>query len=342
MDKAYVIELARVFRDSLVESRHYGSIVICNPRGEVVWSVGDPERKIFGRSIFKPFQALPFVESGELDRFGFEAEELALSCASHSGQDEHIAKVRQMLEKAGLSEDDLACGGHKPVYLELTDNLSGLPPSFGPIFNNCSGKHAAMLAFCKAKNWSLEDYLNIEHPLQVAIRSRVEQLLNTRLDQHALDGCSAPTYALSMRQYAQLFALLAQDGRSTNGQSVALRRIRDAMIKKPFWVSGDHRGDLEIMRASAGNVIAKVGAEGIQAMGLIPYGLGVIIKFDDGSQRARASVSLSLLQHLELLSDCPASLLVPTITNCNRIVTGHIEPNKALWTDLSLRGADLL
>lgn len=335
MNDPYVIELAKLFRGSLVESRHYGSITICDPNGRVVWAIGDPERKIFGRSIFKPFQTLPFVESGELDRFGFQAEELALSCASHSGQVEHVAKVRQMLEKAGLSEDNLACGGHRPVYLELTENLSGLPPSFGPIFNNCSGKHAAMLAFCKTKGWSLTDYLDIDHPLQTTIRARAEQLLNTRLDQHALDGCSAPTYALSMRHYAQLFALLAQ---GKNNGSEALRQIRDAMITNPFWVSGDNRGDLQIMSASKGNVVAKVGAEGIQALGLIPLGLGVIIKFDDGSQRARTSVSLSLLKHLGLLFDCPENLLAPTIKNCNSIITGHIEPNEALWKGLSLKG----
>jgi len=320
--------LAAVTRGDMVESLHVGSVAVVDRHGRLLHSAGDPAFPTMTRSALKPFQAMPFVAAGGIDRFGYSAAQVALLCASHSGEPRHVAAVADMLAKAGNSERDLQCGTHAPGYHELRGELPP-PPPYSPLAHNCSGKHSGMLAYCVLCGLPRETYLASDHPLQQAIRRAVAHFTATPESElvAGIDGCSAPNYAVPLHRLALGFARLAAR-HDDDRYGRAPRILADAMTAHPEMVSGEGRTDLELMRAGRGDWVTKIGAEGVQGIGIRGAGIGIAIKVADGSKRALRPIIVSVLEQLRLVdARCRAELAdwhSPAITNYRGIVTGRI------------------
>ena len=340
--------LARVFRGETVESVHRGSIVIVSGTGERVASVGDPSMVTFTRSSVKAFQAIPFITSGAADAFGFTEREIALACASHSGEPFHVDLAKQMLAKAGLSEDDLLCGGHPPFHEGSADELirSGVEP--GPIYNNCSGKHSAMLAFAKHIGADTSKYLDPDGPVQKQILKTISLFSGIAEDEILLgtDGCSAPNFALPLSAMAQAYAnLILPPDKFPEEVRAAAKRIVQAMTRFPEYVGGSYRLDTKTMQAFAGRVVCKVGAEGVWLAGVLPCerwpdGAAFAMKIDDGNDdRARPAAGIELLRMLGVMTpETEAALgeFSPKILkNRREIVVGRVEAAFATPSELA-------
>ena len=316
------VPLAIVTRGDLAESVHYGSVAVVDASGRLVAAAGDPHAVTFTRSALKPLQALPFVRAGGPQRFGFSEPQIALLCASHSGEPRHVDAVADMLARAGNTPADLQCGTHAPGHYEVRGEVPPRPP-YSPLAHNCSGKHAGMLAACTLHGYDKRDYLAFDHPVQRAVRTTVSEL--AEVDEATLpcgiDGCSAPNYAMPLAALARAYAVLAAGGTSP------LATVRDAMAAHPAMVSGAGRSDERLMLAGRGDWIAKIGAEGVQAVGIASRRLGVAIKIADGTRRALASVTVAVLDALGLCDDAArealAPLVGPAIANYRGTATGR-------------------
>jgi len=274
----------RLLRNGIPESRHRVHAVVCDQRGRVLMRAGDPQLLSFVRSALKPLQASVFVSSGAADRCGCGERGLAIACASHAGTAAHAREAFRLLWQAELDAIHLQC----PVPAGGTSALQ----------HNCSGKHAAFLASCRQLHWPLESYLQPEHPLQQEILKRVGEFLGLPGAElvNARDDCGAPTLQLQLAQTALLYAHLGA------GQQADLERLSRAMLAHPELVAGDGGFDTELMRRGLGQVLSKGGAEGIQCLSRVGQGMGVAIKVEDGSHRAKHAVALHLLEQLEWLT----------------------------------------
>lgn len=300
--------LAEASRGSLVENQYFGIAVVADAGGRVVRAWGNPQRPVFPRSSLKPLQALPAVESGAAARYGFSQEDLALLCASHAGEPRHVDRVAAILARLGLTERALQCGRHLPFC--CTDHLEdGAPPlsAFSALHHNCSGKHAGFLACACHLGAPTATYLEPDHPVQRAVRAAILDIAGVAPDElhQAIDGCSAPTYALPLANLAAAYARLA-----TAPADTAAGRLREAMMAHPELVSGSGRGDAFLMAAAPGALLAKAGAEGVQAIGLPGLGLGVAVKIADGEPRAAMAACLAVLNGLGLLTDLDAAAVL--------------------------------
>lgn len=323
--------LAVVTRGQAVESVHWGSVAVADRDGRLLRAAGAPQALVYTRSALKPLQAIPFVRAGGPDRFGYDGAQVALLCASHSGEPRHVEAVRTMLVRAGNGPDDLQCGTHAPGYFETRGEVPP-PPPYSPLAHNCSGKHAGMLACCTLHGWSKADYLDPGHLLQREIRGVVSEFTGIAdADLVAgVDGCSAPNYAVPLAALARAYArLAASEGAQASGD-VAPRRLRDAMIAFPEMVSGAGRSDAALMAAGGGDWVAKIGAEGVQAIGIASLGLGIAVKVADGAKRALLPAVVAVLDQLGLLDDRRRGLLAtfarPPIVNYRGFTTGAVEP----------------
>ncbi len=326
--------LAVVMRGDAVDSVHLGSVAVVDRSGRLLYCAGDPGLPTMTRSSLKPFQAMPFVAADGVRRFDFSPAQTALLCASHSGEPRHVAAAASMLAKAGNSVEDLQCGTHPPRYHEIRGEPTP-PPPYSPLENNCSGKHSGMLAYCVMCELPKASYLDYEHPLQQGIRAAVAHFTSTPEDdlESGIDGCSAPNYAVPLHRLALAFARLAtrhEDGAYGRAPQV----LADAMTAHPEMVSGEGRSDLELMRAGRGDWVAKIGAEGVQGIGLRGAGIGIAIKVGDGNKRALRPVIVSLLEQLELLDERSRSELrhwvSPLVHNHRGLVTGRIVSSVVL------------
>ena len=325
------VPLAVATRGGRDESWHYGAVAVADRDGRLLFAAGDAQQAVFSRSTLKPLQALPFVRDGGPDRFGFDAPQVALLCASHTGEPQHVAAVAGMLARAGNSADDLQCGTHVPGHFELHGAIPP-PPPYPVLAHNCSGKHAGMLACCALHGWRKDDYLDLAHPLQQEIRHAVASYARVAPEAMAvgIDGCSAPNYALPLAALAGAFARLAcgdDDGGRWKG---APARLRDAMAAHPTMVSGSGHSDEALMRAGGGDWVAKIGAEGVQALGVGSRGLGIAVKVADGSRRALGPAVVAVLDQLGLLDDARraalAGLAHRTLRNYRGLDTGELRP----------------
>jgi len=303
--------VAEVERNGLVESVHHGIVVGLDAAGETAVRVGDPNGVMYPRSASKPIQAIAMLRSG----VDLDGELLALAAASHSGEDFHLAGVRQILAGAGLDESSLQCPPALPM--EPDDLARYLRGGGEPaaVHMNCSGKHAAMLATCVVNGWPTDTYTDPEHPLQVVIRATLEEFSGDRITQVGVDGCGAPLFACSLLGLARAFRAigLAMEG-------TAERRVADAYRRHPEWTSGTRRDETRLMRAVPG-LVNKAGAEGVDAMSL-PDGRTVAIKIVDGSQRARLPIAVAALRRLgvdELGLDALAT--VPVVGGTDQVGT---------------------
>ena len=323
------VPLAVMTRGGAVESVHLGSVAVVDGDGALLHAAGDPAALTFTRSTLKPLQALPFVAAGGPARFGLTQQEVALLCASHSGEPRHVESAAAILAKAGNAAADLQCGTHAPGFYAARDEVPP-PPPYSPLAHNCSGKHAGMLAHCSACGYAKGDYLDPGHPLQREIRRAVATF--TGVAEAALvmgiDGCSAPNYALPLHGLARAFARLAAAGDDPD-YGAAPRTLADAMTAHPAMVSGAGRGDLALMEAGRGDWVAKVGAEGVQAIGVRSRGWGIAVKVADGGLRGLHPAVVATLDQLGLLDDDARAALArwaqPQVRNYRGIVTGDVE-----------------
>jgi L-asparaginase II len=322
--------LAMVTRGPATESVHYGSVAVVDCAGKVLYAAGDPQVLTMTRSALKPFQAMPFVAAGGSTRFGYTDAQLALMCASHSGEPSHVAAVADMLAKCGSTVDELQCGTHAPGYFDVRGEVPP-PPPWSPLAHNCSGKHSGMLAYCVHCGWQKETYLAYDHPLQQAIRRCVAHFTGTAEASlvAGTDGCSAPNYGVPLAALARGYARLASE-RDDALYGRAPRLLADAMMAHPEMVSGEGRNDLALMRAGRGDWVTKIGAEGVQAIGVRSAGIGVAIKVADGSKRGLHPATVAVLDQLGLLDDDQRAELAPwrepAIRNYRGIATGTVRP----------------
>ncbi len=284
-------------RNGLVETRHRGHAVLTCAAGSVVWSLGDAQHVTYPRSALKYFQVMPLLQCGAAEAFGFTDEELAVMCASHSGEPRHLEVVRSILAKCGAAEAELLCGACAPLGGEGL--LRGAPAT--ALHNNCSGKHAGFLAYCRHTGADAAACLQPEHPLQVAIRAELRHycgLAEGEALHLGTDGCSAPAYALPLAAMARGFGALVQ-AQACPRREAARARLCRALAAHPFMVGGTARFCTALMGAMPG-VLGKVGAEGFYAAAL-PGGLGLAVKTEDGLRGPQYSVVCAVLEGLGLL-----------------------------------------
>jgi len=341
-----ILELTR---GHVVESTHFGSIVVVDSQGKLLHSYSDSPTVAFLRSSAKPFQAIPFVERGGVEHFNFTQKELAISCASHETAQFHLDTVKAMQAKIGIQEDHLQCGAHLPgdsAMLRLIIKHDIKPTAN---FNNCSGKHTTMLAHTKMRGLPLENYLDHAHPIQQDILSTFSEMCGIEKEKIELgiDGCSAPNFAIPLVNAALGMARLCDPRGLSEARATVCRKITAAMTAHPEMVSNYGEFDCELMRAGAGKIITKRGAEGFQIIGLMPgvygeSGVGIAFKVADGdasrmndnlesSARVRPAVALEILRQLKALNEAQFKLLAgfgPTkqLKNHRGLVTGESHP----------------
>ena len=300
-------------RGSIVESVHYGSAAIVDPAGVLLASAGDPEQVSYYRSASKPIQAIPLVESGAADHFGLTPSEIAVVCGSHGGEEIHVAAVQSILRKIGLGSEWLACGVHPPYDKRAAAALAAAGGRPEALHNNCSGKHAGMLALCAFHGWNPAGYERPEHPVQRLMLATVADFCGLSPDRVATgtDGCSVVTFGVETYHMALSFARLAHPPDDWSpARREACRRVVAAMLAHPEMVAArQDRLDTDLMRAFEGRLIAKAGAEGVYCMAWLPAGdapaSGLALKLLDGDEggRARNAAVMGLLEQDGLLDD---------------------------------------
>jgi L-asparaginase II len=296
--------LVEVTRGPLVESIHRGSIAIADAEGRIVLALGDLEMPVYPRSSLKPIQALPLVESGAAEAFGLGDEEIALACASHSGEPMHTTRVAAWLGRIGCTEADLACGAHASRYEPVAEEMIRRGERPTRVHNNCSGKHTGFLTVARHWDIATHGYELHDHPVQRAVAKALAALAGVAGDMPwGIDGCAAPNFAVPLGAQAKAFAKFAAPHKLPADRSKACRRIVHAMITHPELVSGTGRACAILMRSAKGRAAVKTGAEGFFA-GMIPErGLGIALKIDDGAGRAAETVMAAILDKLGLLGD---------------------------------------
>jgi L-asparaginase II len=313
--------LVEVTRGGVAESVHRGAFAVVDATGRVVVSAGDLERPVFPRSAIKALQALPLVESGAADVYRFTEEEIALACASHGGEERHVATAAAMLAKAGLGEPDLECGSHWPSYGPATNAMirSGTEPC--QLHNNCSGKHSGMLAFASHRGIPTKGYVGRDHPVQQAMAAVLKDLcdVDPAGQPCGIDGCSIPTWGLPLRALALGFARFATGHGLSGPRAAACRRIAAAVFAHPFMVAGTGRFCTEFMEAFPARAFVKTGAEGVFC-GFVPeQGLGFALKVDDGATRASEAATAALLHRIGAITaadiaGAPSLFVTPVLT----------------------------
>ncbi len=293
--------LAEIWRGGMLECVHRGTAVICDPRGEVVEAWGDPDREVLPRSSCKMVQALPLVDSGAADAAGLGERHLALACASHSGARVHTELARTWLLGLGLGEADLRCGPQEPEDEAARQALWSEMKAPGQLHNNCSGKHSGMLTLMKRLGGGAE-YVDPEHPVQRAIRAATVETARQEVTRFAIDGCSAPNFAVSLRGLATAMAGYARpDAAFSGSRATAAGRLRDAMMAHPVLVAGEGRYSTRVMQRLAGRAAVKSGAEGVLVAILPGRGLGIALKVDDGAGRGAQAAMTALLARTGVL-----------------------------------------
>jgi L-asparaginase II len=324
-----------VTRGALTESAHTGAVSIVRASGQPVFECGDTGRPIFPRSAIKPLQCLPLIETGAADRFGFGAAEVALACASHVGTERHAQLAAAMLARAGLSITALGCGAHPPSDEAAGHRLVREGKSPTALHNNCSGKHAGMLATAIHCGDPPAGYWHPDHPVQERIRRTLEGLTGRKLGTEVVgvDGCSAPNWAVPLVDLARAYARFATGEGAGASHRAAAERIAAACWQAPELVAGDGWLDTEMMRRLPGEVLIKTGAEGVYCAALPRLGLGLALKIDDGAKRAAEALVACIIAHL-LPS---AQALVPgrVLRNWRGITVGEVRPAPAFRAALA-------
>ncbi|HNR02863.1 MAG TPA: asparaginase [Anaerolineaceae bacterium] len=350
----HYVPLVETTRGGIVESIHYGAIAVCDATGALLASVGDPDAVVYLRSSSKPFQVLPLVEGGGMERFNLNERELAVMCASHSGTDEHVAVISGIQRKLGVSPADLLCGTHTPGDPRTAERMFRNGEENSTLRHNCSGKHTGMLAQALLYGEPIEEYIDPRHPVQQRILRAFSEMTGVPLEEIILgtDGCSAPVFAVPLRAAAFAFARLADPSNLPEPRRAALQRIFKAMTSHPDIVAGPDTFDTSLMSACRGRVLTKGGAEGYQALAVLPAAgsgaLGITLKISDGDLaqidrgeriatiahdgggRARSTAAVEAVRQLGVLNAAQLEALhdfAPRAQyNWRRIQVGEIRP----------------
>jgi L-asparaginase II len=336
------IPLFELTRGETVESIHFGAIAIVDVHARLAAWYGDPQAVTFLRSSAKPLQALPFIEHGGQAAFGLTLREISLMCASHSGTDDHVAVLRSIQAKVGLTENDLMCGFHPLSHGPTLEAMRQRGESVSPNRHNCSGKHTGMMAHARLHGWPIADYINPSHPVQQEILQTFAEMCALPREQvrHGIDGCSAPNFAVPLNSAALAFARLADPEGLPVGRADACRTITTAMTSHPDMVGGPDSFDTLLMQATGRRIVCKGGAEGYQALGLLPgaFGphspaLGIALKISEGDQRGqvRQAVTLEILRQLGVVTSAELETLSKfgpsfQLYNWRKLLVGEARP----------------
>ncbi|MDW7671769.1 MAG: asparaginase [Bacillota bacterium] len=326
------IVLAQATRNNHVENLYRGDAVVVNTDQKIMMFLGDPHKLTFWRSAAKPFQVLPFLEAGGMERFGITDKELALMTASHGGEPIHVVTAANLLAKMGLNEEALRCGSAPPMHQPSMINLLKSKKAWTPLHNCCSGKHGAMIALAAMKGYDPACYDDLSHPVQQEILSAISEV--TGMDPETIgigtDGCGVPIYYLPISRMAQAYALLATpDKHPDQKRRDGLRLIADVMTHNPWYVAGTGRLDTILMEVTEGKLLAKLGADGVYCVSVMGEGIGIALKIESGDVRVIQPVIVALLSQLGLINDNVTfqlhSLLDSSIYNHRREIIGRFE-----------------
>jgi L-asparaginase II len=328
--------LIEALRGALVESRHRGAVAVVDADGGRVLALGEVSRPIYPRSAVKALQALVLVEAGGVERFGLRDEELALACASHGGEPDHVAGVASMLARVELDQGSLMCGTHWPLHQPAALALARSGGGATALHNNCSGKHAGFLCAACAMECEPATYVDVQHPVQRAVKSVLEQLGGAPIpDEHiGVDGCSVPTFAMPLDRLALAFARFGTGRGLAPVRYAAARRLRAVCAAYPWHIAGTGRFCTEVMTVLRERVFVKTGAEGVLCAALPEQGLGLALKIEDGATRAaEAAMAALLARFLPRDDDYRPELdrhARPVLRNWHRTAVGMMQPTKAL------------
>lgn len=326
-----------VTRGSIVESRHRGLGIVVDGDGKTLFSFGDADASVFPRSACKAMQALPLVESGAADAYGFGNRELAISCASHSGEDEHVSLAASMLARAGRDVSAMECGAHWSSDQRTLIHQARTLDKPTALHNNCSGKHAGFVCTCAHAGYEVEGYVGYDHPLQAEIRGTMESLTGATLgsDNCGIDGCSIPTYAVPLKGLAHGFAKMLTGRGLDPVRARASRRLIDACMAEPFYVAGTKRACTKLMQVAPGKIFAKTGAEGVFVAALPDHGIAMAVKCEDGTTRAAEAMIFALIaRYFEKGSETHETLMGMAnhaMKNWNGIHFGDVRVTDALF-----------
>jgi L-asparaginase II len=327
--------LVEVTRGGRIESTHRGAVAIVDAAGKHIAAWGDADAAVFPRSAFKALQALPLVESGAADAFGLGDEELALACASHSGEPMHIERVEPWLARIDCVEGDLACGPHLPLHEPTAHAMLRAGERPCRLHNNCSGKHTGFLTLARHLRVAVEGYERPDHPVQVMVREAIAAMcaLDPRDLPVAIDGCAAPNYAIPLASLARGMATLGEPSSLPPSRAAAARRLTAAWKAHPLLVSGTGRACADLIVAAKGRTVVKTGAEGVFTAVLPERAWGVAIKIDDGATRAAETVMAKVLTLLGSADEAAPEIvkhLNPAIRNWRAEIVGERRPAEAL------------
>jgi len=324
--------LVNIWRGNLVESRHFGHVVVTDRDGQVLYKLGDPNTVTYWRSSAKPFQAIPLIERGGIEKYGLTDQEIALICASHGGEEAHVQAVAALLVKVGFPIQALQCGVGKPSHLKSAENVVKSQKTYTVLHHNCSGKHTGMLALAGLIGVGTENYFLANHPVQQMMLNAISECTGVPVCNMVLgiDGCGVPVYGLPLANMALAYAKLAKPEGCVEAQRAgAMCRICRAMTGEPYYVAGTDRLDTELMRITGGRIVAKVGAEAVCGLGIVNEGVGLAMKIADGNQRGVGPVIISVLKKFGWLTTQEFKQLqeywCPPIYNSRREVIGRIE-----------------
>ena len=318
-----------MLRGGLAESGHIVTAAVVDEQGRLLAWTGDPSRVTYLRSAAKPFQAIPVVADGAADAFAFTERELAICCGSHSGEPRQVETVRTLLERIGCGEDDLECGAHAPFHEASADAILKRGGSFSRLHNNCSGKHAGMLAWARHTGHATAGYRSPDHPMQRRILREISHWagMDARDIATAIDGCGVVTFALPVERMAAAFATLA--AAADRGPETSAGRVVRAMVGQPYYVAGTDRFCTDLMTVVDGRLLAKEGAEGVLCLADLQRRWGLALKVEDGSRRAVSPATLELLGEMGVLDRVELGRLdahrVVAITNTRGEQVGEIR-----------------
>jgi L-asparaginase II len=324
--------LVQVSRGTMVESVHHGVIAVVDGEGKLIAHVGDPQYVTYIRSAAKPLQAIAVLKEGAGKGYNLQPEEIAIMTASHSGEPEHIEVVKNLLLKIGLDEFALQCGVQKPTHAPSAEALlkSGAKP--GPLHCNCSGKHGGMLALAQTKGLPLENYYQLQHPVQQIMLDTVAKYCDFPKEKMiiGIDGCGVPVFGMPIYNMAKGYANLVK----AENTSLEVKDIVNAMTSHPFMVAGTNRLCTSLMAKTKGKFVAKVGAEGVYCIGVRNQNIGIAIKVADGNIRALGPIAIEVLKQLALLTneeiDSLKEIHEPQLKNMKGEVIGGLKANFTL------------
>jgi len=325
--------LVHVMRGGFIESRHYGDLAVVDRAGKLLYSVGNSRHFTFWRSAAKPFQTIPFVEAGGIERYHISDEELAFMTASHGGEERHVEIIRKLLHKLDLSEENLDCGSSAPMYTKAAAHILRSGDSYKAVHNPCSGKHSAMLALTALLELPNENYILPNHPIQKKMLETIAQSCDMPVEDVtvAIDGCGVPVFGMGIDKMALAYARFSKpEGLFSDERSKSLRKILYAMTNYPYYVAGTGRLDTALMEVTKGKIVAKLGAEAVYCIGIVDEGIGICLKIDDGGYRAIDPAIIEILIQLNLLTNEELEQLkdrwMPQLKNHRNEKIGELKP----------------